>query len=260
MSTYSPNGKARPSPPEAPSAYDLLSDPVYYGTVAFFAFLTTALPGALGQVNFMPLVQALGLTVLAGMALRKGRIRVAVRVLVLWLGVQFLSMALITVALPGQAERAIPNGFYYRTDLLEWSYTGAWMPGSLRTRPWTRLLELVGVSLGSLVSAGLIGAWFLVRTVNQLAFAWISLAREVPSGAGVLLGLMPWRWVELAGDVGLYLLFAQPMLRNIWRPGHYLAEQRRLVQIALALVLLGLVLDLLLPGLWQALFTPQLPA
>ncbi len=261
MSTYSPNGKARsPSVQKPRSApYDLLSDPVFYGTVAFFAFLTTALPGALGQVNFMPLVQALALTVFLGMALKRRRLSVALRVAVLWIGVQFLTMVGVSTLLPGQAERAIPGGFYYRTGLLEWGYTGEWLPGGLLTQPRSRLLELLGVSLGSLVTAGLVGAWVLVREVNQLAFSWVALSRQIPSGMGPFLGLMPWRWVELAGDVGLVLLFAQPMLRNAWQPRTYWVEQRRLVQATLVLTAGGLALDLLLPGLWQTAFRPQLP-
>jgi len=229
--------------------YDLVKDPLYYVTFGFFALLTTALPAALGQPNFLPIAQTVAITLFLAAPLRRGRIGTALLVLATWISLQLLVMIAGSALLPLVFERAIHDGFAYHRALLEWSATGLGLPGSILQNPGSRLVEFFGILLGSLLSAGLVGLWFLMRAVNQFGYGIGRLALEGPPG--LLLGLMPWRLATLAGYAGLVAMLAQPLLVNIWRPTYYFARQRRLAAVSVALVAVGLVLEFLLPGLWR---------
>ena len=234
--------------------YDLLKDPIFYVTFVFFALLTTALPAALGQPNFLPIAQTVALTLFLAIPLRRGRTSTGIMMLSLWLSLQFLVMLVGSALLPVVFQRAIHDGFDFHRALLEWSATGRTLPGSLYENTGPRIVELLGVLLGSLLSAGLIGIWFLMRTLNQFAFAAGRLASEGPSG--LLLGLMPWRIAMIAGYTGSIILLAQPLLRNTWSPFFYLSRQRRLATVSFLLIAAGLVTELALPGLWRVLWAP----
>lgn len=234
--------------------YDLVKDPLYYITFGFFAVLTTALPAALGQPNFLPVAQTVAITLFLAIPLRRGRIATALVVLSSWLFLQLFVMIAGSALLPLVFERAIHNGFAYHRALLEWSATGLNLPGSVLLNPGARLLELFGILLGSLLSAGLVGLYFLMRAVNQFGFGVGRLAQEgLPF---FILGLMPWRLATLAGFAGFVLLLAQPLLTNNWNPAHYFVRQRRLASFSAILIILGLLLEFALPGLWRAVWAP----
>jgi|GEM_PF-509814 len=247
------HGKPKPAVPPA-SVYEVTRDPIFYATLVFFVLLATAVPGIMGQPNFMPIVQALGLTVFTAMALRRAGATVALRVATFWLVVQGLIFFLLAWWLPSAVEKAIHSGFLYRTSLLEWAYAGGPLPASFVDAPLAGLGEIVGVVLGSVASVGLVGGWFVVKGVNLLAYGMGSLWRTTGSLQGLLLGLAPWRLSQLAGYTGLFVLLIQPLLLNNWNPGHYLSTQRRLIIVSLALVAGGLLAELFLPGLWRAIW------
>ena len=232
--------------------YDLMKDPIYYFTFGFFAILTTALPAALGQPNFLPIAQAVALTLFLAVPLRRGLVGKGILVLSVWLVLQTLVMIVGTALLPPVFERAIHDGFAYHRSLLEWSVTGQNLPGWLFNSPVARLVELFGVLLGSLLSAGLVGLWFLMRAVNQFAYAVGRLALEGPPG--LILGLMPWRLAMIAGYAGFVVILAQPLLTNSWSPAFYIKRQRRLLTASLTLVAIGLLLEMTLPGLWRSIW------
>ena len=252
------NSHGKPTPPAPPPpVYDLTRDPLFYATVVFFVFLTTAVPGLMGQPNFMPVIQALGLTVFTAIGLRRAGVGAALRVATVWLVTQAFFFLLLAWLLPVPVEKAIHDGFVYRAGLMEWAFAGNAIPGALLAAPLARLGEIVGVVLGSLATVGLVGGWFLVKGVNLLAYGMGSLWRGIGSPLGILLGLAPWRLAQLAGYTGLFVLLIQPLLLNNWNPAHYLTTQRRLIVVSLALVAGGLIAELFLPGLWRAILAPS---
>ncbi len=248
------DGYTNPSAGQKPG-YQLTHDPIFYLMVGFFAFLTTALPGVMGQPNFLPIVQALGLTVFVAIPLRRGERHYALAVLALWLGVQAITLLVMALGLPTQTARAIPDGFTYRTELVTWAYSGDLLPRSLAAAPWNRALEVLGVLLGTLFTGGLVGSWILVRGVDLFAFGAATLIGNVSPG-GIVMALMPWRLLTLAGYAGFLLLLAQPIVINRWNPSHYLTDQRRLLLWSAGLLITGLLLESLLPGIWQRILTP----
>lgn len=252
--TMRKSGRTSPNGLSASRKYDLMADPMFYITFGFFALLTTLLPAALGQPNFLPVVQTLALTLFLAFPLRQGRLDRAILLLSAWLALQFLAMFAGTALLPLVFERAIHDGFDYHRTLLEWSVTGEGLPGWLLSSPLSRLGEVAGIMLGSLFSAGLVGIWFLMRAVNQLGYAVGRLAMDSPQW--LLLGLFPWRLATISGYAGFVLLLSQPLLINNWNPVFYVTRQRRLVTVATTMLALGLALELTLPGLWRSAWAP----
>jgi hypothetical protein len=229
--------------------YSLTRDPLYYVTVGFFALLTTALPGLLGQPRFLPVIQALALTIFIALPLRKGHIRGALNVMAIWLTLQYILMALLSWAFGGLVERAMANGFVYQGELAAWFYGSARLPGSLHAAPLARLVEIAGIVLGSMLTAGLVGAWFLVRAVNLAGYSTGTLLASLDTPALVPLVLPIWSLLRLAGYAGLIVLLAEPLLTNQWAIAFYWARRRRLLLLSLGLIIAGLIAELVLPSL-----------
>lgn len=236
-------------------SYSLARDPIFYLTVGFFALFTTGLPLAIGQPNFLPILQTLALFIFMLIPLRQGLLRQALWVLALWLVIQFNVVVTVTWLLEARAERAFYDGFQYRMAYIAWFYSAktALRPDSFGVMPLSRLLELLGVLLGSLVSGGLIGVWFLVKSVNLAGYGMGAILVSLKSTAALFLALPLWTLLRIAGYAGLIALLSEPLLTSNWQPLSYWRNQRRLILIAGGLLLLGLLSELFLPDLWRLL-------
>jgi hypothetical protein len=223
-------------------------DPVYYITVALFALLTTALPTLMGLPNLLPIIQAVTLTVFIAMPLRQHNPHGAVRTVIIWLPLQFLTITLMTVMAGGLVEQAIHDGFLYRGAISAWLYGSGPLPGALSTDPFAPLRELAGVVLGGLATAGLVGAWFLVRIVNVAAYGTGILLHTLEDGA-FWRTLPYWTLLRVAGLAGLLTLSAEPLLTSQWSPAFYWQARRQMIIVAITLVVVGLLLELFLPAL-----------
>lgn len=237
------------------SSYSLARDPIFYITVGFFALLTTGLPLAIGQPNFLPILQTLSLFIFMLIPLRQGLLRQTLWVFALWLVLQFSVVVTLTWLLEARVETAFHDGFRYRMAYIAWFYgaASALRPDSFSAAPSARLLELLGILLGSLVSGGLIGVWFLVKSANLAAYGMGALLVSLKSSAALLLALPLWSLLRIAGYAALVTLLSQPVLTSNWQPLFYWRSQRRLISIAGGLLLLSLLLELFLPDLWRLL-------
>ncbi len=240
------NHNHRPADP-----YNLLRDPLYYAVVILFAFLATALPALLRASWLLLLAQTISLWLLLLVPLRRNSARYALVVVACWVAVQFVAMFAISLGAPNRAEVAIGNGFQLTSGLLAWLYTGSPLPLSWFSQPLQHLVAILGATLGALVSGGLLGVWFLMRAVNVYAF---SAAVLVNSAGGAIAALQPWALLQIAGYVGLLPLLALPGFNGEWNPAKWSPRRRKLLLIAGALLLAGLVLELFLPGLWARWF------
>ena len=117
-----------------------------------------------------------------------------------------------------------------------------------------RAVEVAGVLLGSLISGGLIGLWFFARALNRLGFFTGALIGSVDSVLMIVPALNPWTLLRLVGYGGLIAVLSEPLLGGRWSPAFYLRERRRLLEISLVALALGLGLEILLPGLWRGAF------
>lgn len=229
--------------------YSLTRDPLYYVTVGFFALLTTAIPAILGQPRFLPVIQALALTVFVAIPLRKGHLRGALNVMALWLTLQFILITLLAWAFGGLVEKAIQDGFTYRGQMAVWFYDGALLPRGIQAAPWSRFVEFAGIVAGSLLTAGLVGNWFLVRAVDLAGFGAGSLFATLATPALLPWMIPVWALVRIAGYAGLVILLAEPILTDRWSASAVLSRRRKLLFLSLGLVAAGLLLELVLPGL-----------
>lgn len=229
--------------------YDLTADPVFYVTLGVFCFLTTFLPAFLGQPNLLPFLQTVALTAFLAIPLRRGRIYRGLVVVSIWLLLQFLIMSIGTALLPRPFDRAIHDGFSYYETLLLWLHSGGGLQDPVLASPLARLGEFFLVLIGSLLTAGLVGVWLLTRAVNELGFVVGLMATGGP--AALLVGLMPWRVMAIAGHAGLVVLLAQPVLTNNWSPAVYVGRHRRFIGSSIILVALGFVLEYTIPELWK---------
>lgn len=236
------------------SRYNLTGDPLFYIMVAFFALLTTALPVLGGLSRLMPALQALCLTTFAALAIRQRQPGRAAAIAAIWIVVQFAALVLLTWLFVERTERAVIDGFAQRGAILDWLYAQGPFPGSLADRTWTRLAELAGVTLGSLLTAGYIGFWSVVKAVNLGGFQVGVLVSSMDRAAMLPAALHLWTLLRLAGSIGLVLLFAEPMLTRNWSPVYYVTQRRGLLLTSVALLALGLLLELATADLWRGWF------
>lgn len=223
-------------------------DSIYYVTVAFFTVLTTALPALLGQVHFMPLIQTVALTAFVALPLHNRHVRGAVIVVALWLSLQYLIILGLSTFFGQAVERAIPDGFTVRAAFIGSYYIGGPLYDGVLSSSRS-LVGLVGVIMGSLLTAGLLGFWFVVRALNVSAFGTGVLLSTLEGPAELLRMLPYWTLLRLAGYGMMVVLLAQPLLTYSWSPIAYWRAERRLILTAAALVLAGILLELFLPGL-----------
>ena len=234
-------------------SYRLTSDPAYYVMAGVFALLTTALPAMLGQPRLMPVVQAVALTVFIAIPVRSGLWKQAAWVMSLWIVLELTVISSLTILSADHMERSFGNGFEYRAGLLAWTYGASPMPGTVRMQPAYRLVETIGVVVGSLATAGLVGNWFLVRAVNLTGFTIGVVWRTIGGPIGLLLSVPLWSVLRITGIAGIVILLSEPPLTGNWSPRYYWTYRRRLLVISLALVAIGVLLGLTAPAVWQKL-------
>lgn len=238
------------SAPEATADRSSITyDPLYYTTVGFFALLTTALPAALGQPRFLLFLQTVTLFVFVAVTLHRRNPRGARRVMLIWLPIQFITVVLLTLGLPGQLEAAFTDGFAYRGAITAWFFGGAPYPDAVATDFGALLFELLGILVGTLITAGLAGIWLLVRLLNHAAFGTGILLASLEQPAQSLLVIPYWTLLRAAGYAGFIILCAMPLLTYTWSPAYYWRNHRRLIVVSALLLTLGFLLELVLPGL-----------
>ena len=233
--------------------YNLIQDPLYYVTLIFFVLVITLPAALIGQPTFLQIAQGVSLAVFAGLAGRRGTLRQTLTVAGLWLAIQFVLMVVLTWLLPTRLDLAFANGFNLRTAYLQGFYTGQDLPRSLAVAPVSVLVEVAGVTLGSLATGGLIGAVFLARAVNFAAFGMGGL---LAAGVGIVAALPIWTLLKLAGYVGFFALLSRPLLTGTLSSSGLLGQNRRPLIFSAGLLSAGLLLELVLPNFWSHWFAP----
>lgn len=230
--------------------YSIVADPLFYGVVVFFALISTALPAALGQRWLLPIGQSVALWMLCFVAWRKGTALDAARVLALWAATQFVAF-FVAVYFTG-GDGAIADGFAYRQALLEWVFGVGALPASWATEPVWRVVETLGVTIGSTLSGGILGVWLLVRSVNLYAFGAATALAATGSVWGMVAALEPWWLLRIVAYAGIVATFALPGYTGRWTPAGWSLGERRLFWTSLGLLVAALLLEVLLPDIWAA--------
>ncbi len=234
--------------------HSIARDPIFLVVTGCFALLTTALPAAFGQPWLMAGLQTAVLTILLGVALRSGSATSAVSTLAVWVLAQALIIMLLTYFFGDQVERAIRDGFALRAGTIEWLYTDAALPFEVQAAPMRRLWEFAGVTLGSIITGGLIGVWTLLETVNRSAFAAGALLSSLTDEVPFPVALFPWSFLRTAGYIGIVAVCAEPMWTGNWSLTRIWRERRKMILISLGLLLAALLLERFFASGWRALF------
>jgi hypothetical protein len=240
--------------------YSLSRDPLFFATVGFFALLTTSLSVVLGQPRFLPFAQALALTALLLVPLRRRDLRGALGVVFLWLALTMATVFALTWYDAVRAENAFENGFLHRAAFAEWYYAAeaatSPLPASFTTQPLASAVEIAGIVLGSLLTGGLVGAWFLMKLANLAAYSAASLLLTLPNFLWIVVALPVWSVLQIAGGGGLLVLLAEPLASGRLAGGlRELSRSRRLPALVFGgMFVLGILLELVLPPFWH--FTP----
>ena len=228
----------------------ITDDPIYYITAGFFALLTTVLPASLGQPRFLPILQTATLFIFVAVALHHRNVRGALKVMAIWLPIQFIVMVVMTRFFSMQLEAAIANGFEERAAITVWFFAGAPHPTALTTAPGAYITSLLVTLLGSLITAGISGIWSTVRLLNLAGYHTGILLTLVTNPTVGLLTIPYWTLLRAAAYGGLVILCAQPLLTYNWSPGYYWRNQKQLIVGSLALLGAAIILELILPGVF----------
>lgn len=233
--------------------YHLSNDPIFFGVASIFALLTTGLLALLGLERFLPLAQAVALTLFMAVPLRQHNLRSALVVVFLWLVLSMGTIMGLTWLFPSQIELAIADGFMYRAAFLEWYYANSPLPASFGTQLVPSLLEIVGITLGSLATGGLVGAWFLVKAANLAAYGAGALLFTLGTPLLLPVAVPVWSILQLIGGGGLLVLLAEPLISGRFRDGidQLVRVRRRPLVIFAACYALGLLLEFVLSPFWH---------
>ena len=252
-------GEFEPNDPErigvqvaTETSYHVLNDPVIYPVIALGVVLTTVMPVLLGQRFCLPLLNGLVIFPFLAWALRVGRPRRAVGLVLFWIVVQSVATVAVSLLLTERAGLAILGALEFRTQWLAWIDHGtpvlAWLP---------QLRELIIYALAAFLTGGLAALILLAMVLNTFNFTVASLIQQAVSPVLLLLIAYPiWMVVRLLGYVILAVFLAEPVAVLDLRPAWWSAwwpQRRRLLGIGLALILAGVVLQLLLSPVWQRL-------
>ncbi len=233
--------------------YTLDRDPLFYITLAAFALLATGFPAVLGQWRFLPLLQAVVLTIFMAIPLRQGNLKGALLVVFLWLALSMTTILVLTWFFAGQVERAFEDGFLHRAAFAEWYYAQGLLPASFQSQPVASVLEIAGILLGSLLTWGLVGAWFLMRLANLAAFSAGSLLLTLQNPFLIFVTLPLWSILQIVGGGALVVLLAEPLIRGNFMAGlrRLVGERRTLLMLFGAIFVIGILLEIALPAVWH---------
>jgi hypothetical protein len=171
-----------------------------------------------------------------------------------------LTVFVITWVDPVRVEAAFENGFLHRAVYAEWYYAAnpqsSPLPASFGTQPLPSVVEILGIVLGSLLTGGLVGAWFLMKVANLAAFSAASLLLTLPNLLWIFVALPLWSILQIAGGGGLLVVLAEPLASGKFGAGlRELGRRRRLPFLLFGgMFVLGILLEFVLAPFWH--FTP----
>jgi hypothetical protein len=236
--------------------------PALLAPVAVFgALFVAAFSPAAGRIA-LPLFATLAIYPVFARCVADGRRAAAITSALLW--AVSLSAALIahTARDPESAGAGILLGPPYRDEMFGYVATGAGRESDPARFVPQHLLHAAIFSVVSLASGGLLGLVMGAVLVGYMSYYVGSLASGPHPLTAGLLGWPPWAIVRVVAFVMLGAVLARPLLVRLrGRPERLLAEgaDRRLLGVALALLLLDIILKATFAPAWSQILRPCLP-
>jgi len=216
--------------------------------------LAVGVPGLLPVLNAAPAYAAMVIL------LRRGELRRAVVVMLVWAAALAVAGTLTFAVWPQPPGALILHGPEYREEMFTWIRTGAGTEGSPRAFIPQHALHLGAFVVSSLLTASALSITMGAVLMNYMDFYVASLARAgAPVWAVVLLGWQPWAIARVAAFSTLGVVLAQPLLRRV-RPGVAPRQASRpFLIVAAALLLADVTLKTLLAPTWGRILRDVLP-
>jgi hypothetical protein len=227
---------------------------VLAAVLSYPAGLALGVPGLLPVLNAAPAYAAMVIL------LRRGEVRRAVVVMLVWAAVLAVSATFTFAVWPQPPGALILHGPEYRDEMFAWIRTGVGTEGSPRQFIPQHALHLAAFVVLSLLTASALSITMGAVLMNYMGFYVASLSRAgAPLWAVILLGWQPWAIARVAAFSVLGVVLAQPLLRRVapavapWR------ASRSLVVAAAALLLADVALKTLLAPAWGRALRSVLP-
>ncbi len=238
-------------PERSRPSYDFLSDPLIFLFLAIGAPITTMLGFLAGRRAFLLIMNALVIAPFFILAVRRDRPLRAIGLTLAWCLFQMLSVTMLTLAAPQQAEFSIAQGIEYRSEMVQWIATGRSRENALAFFLPMLVRNFGLLAVVALLTGGLGGLFMIASLINYTGFYIAHLLAHTTRPALLIGVAWPiWSLAEVAGYVICCVVLAEPLLRLTWR-----APLRKLPLLALGLSLLiaDAILRLLAAPLWRAL-------
>ena len=185
-------------------------------TVVLAAVLSYPVGLALGVPWLLPLLNAAPAYAAMVVLLRRGELRRAVLVMLVWAAALAVAGTFTFALWPQPPGPLIVHGPEYRDEMFAWIRTGAGTEGSPRLFIPQHALHLAAFVVLSLVTASALSITMGAVLMNYMDFYVASLARAgAPLWAVVLLGWQPWAIARVAAFSTLGVVLAQPLLRRV---------------------------------------------
>jgi len=212
-------------------------------------------PGLLPVLNAAPAYAAMVIL------LRRGELRRAVVVMLVWAAALAVAGTVTFAVWPEPPGPLILHGPDYRDEMFAWIRTGAGSEGSPRLFVPQHALHLAAFVVLSVVTASALSITMGAVLMNYMDFYVASLARAgAPLWAVVLFGWQPWAMARVAAFSMLGVVLAPLLLRRLgWIRTTTAPSSRPFVIAAASLLLADVVLKALLAPTWGRVLRGVLP-
>jgi hypothetical protein len=236
-------------------AENVLDDWIVYPAMAMGVVVTTFFPILLGQQICLPLLSAAVLIPMFLWALRQGRPRKAVTLALFWVVVQSVSVVAASLLFEDTAGRAVQGGLEYRSAWLAWIEGGPLVSIAPSLAYGRQVIELVLYALAMTLTGGVGGLLLLTLALDRFNFTVASLLAIAQSPVLSAVAAWPvWLIVRLVGYLIVGAVLAEPVANLDLRPAYlaaWLQARKRLLLAGLAIILLGVLLQVLLSPLYR---------
>jgi hypothetical protein len=229
-------------------------------SVVLAAALSYPVGLALGVPWLLPVLNAAPAYAAMVVLLRRGELRRAVLVMLVWAAALALAGTSTFALWPRPPGPLIMHGLEYRDEMFAWIRTGAGSEGSPRLFIPQHAVHLAAFVLLSLVTASALSITMGAVLMNYMDFYVASLARAgAPPWAVVLLGWPPWAMARVAAFSMLGVVLAGPLLGRLAKGMPPMRASRPFLIAAAVLLLADVVLKALLAPTWGLWLRSVLP-
>ena len=228
--------------------------------VVLAAVVSYPLGLALGVPWLLPVLNAAPAYAAMVTLLRRGELRRAVVVMLVWAAALAVAGTVTFAVWPEPPGPLILHGPDYRDEMFAWIRTGAGSEGSPRLFVPQHALHLAAFVVLSVVTASALSITMGAVLMNYMDFYVASLARAgTPLWAVVLMGWQPWALARVAAFSMLGVVLAPLLLRRLGLIRTSAPSARPFVIAAASLLLADVLLKVLLAPTWGRVLRSVLP-